>query len=87
MLVSCGCGQMIVTAEETDLEPGPDGKLISTQERLEQVRQREAEAPKSIEIQQQAYQETSLDDVMDSVAVAAVAAARQSGTCRLLYKH
>ena len=42
-----------VTAEETDLEPGPDGKLISTEERLEQVRQREADVPKSIQVEQQ----------------------------------
>jgi len=34
-----------VTTEEEVLTPGPDGRLISTEERMEQVRQAQTESP------------------------------------------
>jgi len=58
-----GAGEPVAHEE---LTPGPDGKLISTEERMQQVRAGTVPAPTTIEVTQQAYQETSLDDVVDS---------------------
>jgi len=41
--VSCDVDS--VTSDEEVLTPGPDGRLISTDERMEQVRQAQSESP------------------------------------------
>jgi len=44
-MLLCVCVVGLGTTDEEVLTPGPDGRLISTDERMQQVRQAQSESP------------------------------------------